>query len=219
MDGTASRGCGVSVGGSGEYGTAWEACCSGQAGMLREVARVFSCEVGERGAKELQRGWASGFLAGPSFGTGEGLWDLGDALALRCCPHFRLPTDEVARMEKLARGGRPVITVRNVNGEMWLEISAEEGLARIDFKGKQEDRPSVPEPVECRVYVYDELCARFSREEALEVSAMGLNGKVASVENVWAFFGRSSFVKVPGSDLVLQKRSVKSGSMEAYDQG
>lgn len=218
-----------------EYGMAWEACSAGQAGLMREVARAFGCAppgTSVPDSAHQRRDWVAAFcprypggsqmqgrLSGGAATGDEEVCRLGDALTLRCLPHFRLPGDGAQTMRELVHAAAPSIKVSCDGGEMRLTISAEGvGLARVAFRGKEEERPIVAEPVETSEYTYEELEARFDRGDKLAIVALALNGKETVVDNAWALFGRMSFVKVPGSNLVLQKRSVKSGDLEEYDQ-
>lgn len=218
---------GVDTGQTHEHLSARECCYAGQARMLREVDAAFAgAHRDATSVVAVKRDWAAAWLTRfelrehhPDMPPSEGLWSLREALDLRCRPHFRLPEDKAEVVNKLAQSGRPDISGRFVDGDMRLKVSAEGGLAWVTIRGVQEYRPSVAEPVQRKEFEYKWLEARYGREEALEVSAVAMNGKVWTVPNVWALFGRMSLVKVPGSDVVLEKTSVKSDNVERYDQG
>lgn len=230
-----------------EYGAAWQACAFGQALMLRGVGRAFGCcsrgagvdAVEDSRTYATQRNYASVFLPSISRGPGhpghplqlvdygirgnEEVWDLRDALALRCVPHFRIVGDpRAAVVARQARAGAPVLRACVRDGMFVLRMSVEwggGGLARITVGGVEEEWPSVAQPVDVREWRVDRLERKFGREKPLELRAVAMNGKETVVANVWAFVARSAFVKVPGSDVVLQKRSVRSGELEAQDGG
>ncbi|KAF9630007.1 hypothetical protein BFW01_g188 [Lasiodiplodia theobromae] len=232
--------------GAFEYGAAWQACAFGQALMLRGVGRAFGCcsvrpagmdVVEDSRTYATQRNYASVFLPSISRRPGqhplqlvdygirgnEEIWDLRDALALRCVPHFRIVGDpRAAVVARQARSGAPVLRACVRDGMFVLRMSVEwgaGGLARITVGGVEEEWPSVAQPVDVREWRVDRLERKFGREKPLELRAVAMNGKETVVANVWAFVARSAFVKVPGSDVVLQKRSVRSGELEARDGG
>ncbi|KAK1953612.1 hypothetical protein LY78DRAFT_697779 [Colletotrichum sublineola] len=64
----------------------------------------------------------------------------------------------------------------------------------------------------------DELEGRFDPEEELNVYVLRMNGKTKTVRNLWKVFASSKFVRIPGSDVVLRKRSVMSKELEESDE-
>ncbi|GKT44356.1 putative zinc metalloproteinase [Colletotrichum spaethianum] len=224
---------GASVGNdNGECGTFWEACSVGQGAFLHEVGHAFGAPhttgIMSRG---YSRHWPRNFLAKTAYSQSnqqEGLsvvdddtendarWDLRDALSFRSLDHFWLPGD--ARLSIAARSSAPAVSPVNIGADdAGLEISCAAGVARIDFNEEAEPQPSVATPSDKAYYSLKDLEDRFSREEGLKISVVGMNGKTKTVRDAWRLFTSATYIHVPGSDVLLQKRSVMSKDLEESD--
>ncbi|TQN69658.1 putative zinc metalloproteinase [Colletotrichum shisoi] len=243
--GHAALGCrdptGVSLGIMGSHlAYSWprfleEACAVGQGAFLHEVGHAFGApHTTGIMARGYARHWPRCFLARTAYSRSdnrEGLsvvdddgtendarWDLRDALSFRSLDHFRLPDD--ARLPAAARSAAPVVSPVNVGAEdAGLEISCAAGLARVEFNGQPEPLPSVRDPFGRVFYGLETLESRFPRVGSgdLAVSVLGMNGKTKTVRNAWRLFASTSHVRIPGSDVLLQKRSVTSKNLEDAD--
>lgn len=212
-----------------ECGTMWEACSIGQGAFLHEVGHAFGAP---HSSGIMQRGyaqdWPKCFLSKTAYCAAkdtEGItvtseiennatWDLADALSFKVLPHFRLPGDEVLSLE--ARSAEPSVAVvfeEDVNSPR-LVISSPTNIARIKFSGTEEQGLSLTCPLRSAKYTRKELEALFGRGKPLPLEVLGMNGKSRNIGNVWRLFADVSFLRIPGCDLVLQKRSVKSDTLE-----
>ncbi|KAH8836176.1 putative peptidase family-domain-containing protein [Flagelloscypha sp. PMI_526] len=219
----------------GECGTAWEACAIGQGAFLHEVGHAFGCAhtsgIMMRG---YARDWVKHFVPRVASGVhpravegaviegvtkNDAVWDFGDALRFRLHPHFKLPSDPPVDSHSLYEC--PTVDIRSGDDQhATLHISCSAGLARIAFSQTVEASPTPQMPTESREYNLAELATRFKRDEPLRLVVFGMNGKEKVVGDVWSLQSlraRSSSVRVPGSDLVLKKRSVKSYYLEAHE--
>ena len=227
---------------NGECGTGWQACAVGQGAFLHEVGHAFgrphTTGIMARG---YAHDWPKNFLPFTAPGVlssgmlaavdpviegktrNEAVWDLTDALHFTFLPHFRLPDDPPRTPAALRES--PAVEVRHNFDEakagldnLRLAISSVAGIARISFNGVDEPEPSIAAPATRAIeYTYEDLARRFRTDEgvaALELRVLGMNGKEKIVSDVWAMFTRLSFVRIPGSQIVLRKRSIKSKSLE-----
>ncbi|KAL0265009.1 hypothetical protein SLS55_000965 [Diplodia seriata] len=224
---------------NGECGTAWEACAVGQGAMLHEVGHALGCQhtTGIM-ARGYARDWVKHFVPATARGlhreaeavqvcgeqgweSNNAVWDVKDALAFSWLPHFRVSGDE--RLDRKAARAVPAVTVEQKgngdgSGELHLVLSALSGLSRVSFNGVAEERPQLAWPVEKKEYTVDELERRFGRDGTpLKLSVVASNGKEKVVGDVWKLFSQLSFIRIPGSDIVLQKRSIRSGEIEEHE--
>ncbi|EJD32777.1 hypothetical protein AURDEDRAFT_77464 [Auricularia subglabra TFB-10046 SS5] len=219
-----------------ECGTGWQACAVGQGAFLHEVGHAFGCP---HTAGIMSRGyahdWPKVFLPRTSPGVlprgtltavtpvvdgetpNDAVWDLRDALNFTFLRHFRLPSD-VRSLSASAASAFPVVEVQHENGvNLRLVIRPHDGvgIARVSFRGAHEEQPTIAAPATSPIeYSFDELERRFGRTETVELKVLGMNGKERIITDVWAMLSRLSFVRVPGTSVVLQKRSVKSRDLE-----
>lgn len=212
-----------------ECGTMWEACSIGQGAFLHEVGHAFGAP---HTSGIMQRGyaqdWPKCFLSKTAYCAAndtEGItvisetennatWDLADALSFKVLPHFRLPGDELLSLE--ARSAQPSVAVTFEESAEFLRlvISSPTDIARISFNGADEEGASIASPLASAQYTMKELETRFERSKPLVLDVLGMNGKSRTIGNVWRLFADVKFVRIPGCDFVLQKRSVKSDRLE-----
>ncbi|KAK2028139.1 zinc metallo proteinase [Colletotrichum zoysiae] len=216
----------------------WEACCVGQGAFLHEVGHAFGApHTTGIMARGYPRHWAHNFLArtaraahtgdpeiwiinGDAGTLNDAKWDLKDALSFRTLPHFWIPGDKKTASE--ARQSAPFVSVVNPESEtedVGIEIYCAAGIATIEFNGKPEEEPSLAEPYKKVFFGRKELEGRFDPEQKLKVYVLGMNGKTKTVQDLWKMFASSACVRIPGSDVVLRKRSVMSKDLEESDEG
>lgn len=235
-----SRQPGESVGNDNdECGTLWEACSVGQGAFLHEVGHAFGAP---HTTGIMARGypvhWPRNFVSKTAWcardnvdgfvvveNENEARWDLKDALGFAFLPHFWLPGDDRAETSQDQRTAAPTVVVRADAAReadadaMTLQISSPVGLARIQWNGQTEATPSVVQPT-CTIHLSEQdLETRFPREEPLRLSVVAMNGRDRTIRNVWRLFSMKTFVRVPGADYVLNKRSVMTKNLENRDGG
>lgn len=212
---------------NGECGSMWEACSIGQGAFLHEVGHAFGAGhtsgIMERG---YAGDWTKNFLPKTAFckktqmegevvvdgvTANEARWDLKDALAFKVQNHFRLPSDPVLSAAALA--AEPNVQVVSEAEEadfLRLVVSCPAQIVRLKFNDIEEVEPTVAKPVTKLQFTIDELEARFDKAQPLTLDVLGMNGKSRVVGNVWKLFSQVSFIRIPGSSILLQKRSVVS---------
>lgn len=216
---------------NGECGTLWETCSIGQGAFLHEVGHAFGCDhtTGIM-ARGYAQDWPKNFLTRTAFCAytqkdgvevvdgeteNDATWDLSDALSFTVKPHFRLPNDPVYSREELSAGPSIQVVFEDDQDEfLRLVISSPVNIARVKFQGVSESEPNIAAPVMKIQFTMDELETRFERDKPLSLDVLGMNGKSCIVRNVWQLFSNVSFVRVPGTSFVLQKRSIKSQDLE-----
>jgi hypothetical protein len=216
---------------NGECVTLWEACSIGQGAFLHEVGHAFGAPhtsgIMERG---YAQDWPKNFLShtaycahtktnGAAVIDGEtdndARWDLSDALSFKVLPHFRLPSDEILTQE--IRNSEPSVQVVYEDEQddfLRLVIGSPAHIACVKFDGVAELEPTIATPVSKLQYTMDELETRYERSKPLTLTVLGMNGKSRVIGNVWKLFSNVSFIRVPGSTILLQKRSVMSKRFE-----
>lgn len=221
---------------NGECETAWEACSVGQGAFLHEVGHAFGApHTSGIMARGYSQDWPKNFLSQTAYcahSKTEGImvidgetendarWDLSDALSFKTLHHFWLPTDEAQRPETLAAEPNIQIVFEEQNEEfLRLAISCPAGVARVKFDGVAETQPTVEEPTMKLLFTMDELEARFDRSKPLILDVLGMNGKSRAVGNVWKLFSNVSFIRVPGSSIVLQKKSIMCKRLQEAKDG
>ncbi|KAL2071040.1 hypothetical protein VTL71DRAFT_12275 [Oculimacula yallundae] len=216
---------------NGECGTMWEACSIGQGAFLHEVGHAFGAShtsgIMTRG---YAQDWPKNFLSRTAYCTAketdgatvidgqtenDACWDLQDALSFRTLPHFRLPSDLVLSEEVLnAHPIAHVIPDQTPEEIAVLVISSLAQIARVEFNGEGEQFPTVELPRRELRFTAEELESRFTRTEKLKLSVIGMNGRTLDIANVWRLFSSVSYVKIPGSTVILQKKSVMAAETE-----
>ncbi|RYP36844.1 hypothetical protein DL767_003234 [Monosporascus sp. MG133] len=205
------------------------ACSLGQLAMLQEVGYAF-------GARPLLsdgimtggalRSWGQIFVS-QNETKQRAQWDLHDALLFLRKDHFRLPGDQALTSLKTTS----FVLVRCVgdeNDEPLLEVTCGAGLARIRFIDDQGKaawefdfcRKTAAELQDAEItakfgptifhLTFQALQERLDRSKPWGIEALGMNGMAGKVGNLWVLLADGPFVKVPGTSLVLSKRSVKS---------
>lgn len=211
---------------NGQCDTAWEACSIGQGAFLHEVGHAFGAPhttgIMERG---YAQDWPKNFLPHTAYcsythsagqpvidNDNEARWDVGDALSFRMKPHFRLPGDIALSVEE--RESQPKFSVlyqEDVPEKIVIEHRA--GLACVQFDGVSEPVPSITEPSSKIEYSVAEIEKRFGKDSPLKLRILGMNGKETNIGNVWRSISCNT-IRVPGSSIVLQKRSVMTAQLE-----
>jgi hypothetical protein len=214
---------------NGECGTFWEACSIGQGAFLHEVGHAFgSPHTTGIMARGYAQHWPKNFMPKTAYCAhtnkegfvvidgetkNDARWDLRDALSFTTLPHFRLPGD--APLSLSERSAVPSFTVcEHEKGGIQLQIASKIGIVNIQFDDKPESEPSIKSPINIASYTLSDLESRFDRASPLKLRVLGLNGKERAVKDVWRLFSNRTYIRVPGSDIVLQKRSVMSQGLE-----
>lgn len=221
---------------SNECGTLWEACAIGQGAFLHEVGHAFGAP---HTTGIMARGypvhWPRNFVAKTAWcsrdnkagfvvieNENEARWDLTDALGFALLPHFRLPGDGRGMKSQDVRNAAPrvhlgtcVDKAGNVDPEaMSLKISSPAGLVRIQWNKQNDPVPSTMQPISTINFGEKDLEARFPRDMPLHLSVLAMNGKETDIHDAWRLFYMKPFVRVPGADFVLHKRSVQANLLE-----
>ncbi|KAL5348065.1 hypothetical protein ACLOAV_006545 [Pseudogymnoascus australis] len=217
-----------------ECGTMWEACSIGQGAFLHEVGHAFGAPhtsgIMERG---YAQDWPKSFLGGTSYCSAKktqgvtvvdgetpnnSTWDLSDALSFSVQPHFWHPMDPVPNVEHLKIEPSALVIVEDGQEDVLkLIISSPAQICQVKFNGKTEPGLSTTNTVQELQFTMNELEARFDRTDALTLDILGRNGKSRKIGNVWRLFSNVSFIRIPGSSVVLQKKSVISPKQESKD--
>ncbi|KAE8449912.1 hypothetical protein EG329_007389 [Mollisiaceae sp. DMI_Dod_QoI] len=217
---------------NGECGTMWEACSIGQGAFLHEVGHAFGApHTSGIMARGYAQDWPKNFLSRTAYCSAkdtcgitidgktpnDARWDLSDALSFRVQPHFRLPGDILLPLEDLITVEPSTLIVLEDDQAEFLRlvISSPAQLVRVKFNGVEELEPTIDTPVSKLQFTMDELEARFERTKSLSLDVLGMNGKSRVVGNVWGLFSNVSFIRIPGSSIVLQKRGIMSPRLEA----
>ncbi|KAH0441175.1 zinc metalloproteinase [Colletotrichum camelliae] len=220
---------------NGECDTFWEACCVGQGAFLHEVGHAFGApHTTGIMARGYSRHWARNFLTTTARAAhtrepdvyvdgdhtqNDARWDLRDALSFRRLPHFWMPGDKKIK-DAEARTSAPTVSLVNPEtDDVGIEIHCVAGIAAIEFNGEAEEEPSLAEPYKKVFFGRKELENRFDPEEELKLHVLGMNGKSKTVKDLWRVFASSEYVRIPGSDVVLRKRSVVTKDLEESDEG
>lgn len=216
---------------NGECGSMWEACSFGQGAFLHEVGHAFgAAHTSGIMARGYAGDWPKNFVSRTAYCVkrkeggsvvvdrvteNEARWDLKDALAFRVQNHFRLPTDPVLSADTLA--AEPSVQVLYEEEEtdfLRLVVSCSSQIARLKFNDVEEAMPTVATPRSKLQFTIDELESRFDRTKPLTLDVLGMDGRSRVVGNAWKLFNHVSFLRIPGSSIVLQKRSVLSSRYE-----
>lgn len=208
---------------NGECMSLWEACCVGQGAFLHEVGHAFSApHTTGIMARGYPRDWAKCFLSKTAdclhAGT-KGIepvtpetpnnchWDIRDQLRFVNLPQFRLPSDPVVNWDV------PTFEIIDEDGTSKVAITCEAGIGQLLFNGAAEGTPSTTSPETKIVYSFEELESRFDMEKPLQAEVIAMNGKHLT-RDVCKLFLSLSYIRVPGSSMRLQKRSVGSENVE-----
>ena len=205
---------------NGECATMWEACTVGQGAFLHEVGHAFSRPHGKGiMSRGYSRDWAQAFLArtAKSLKTGvEGLgpvtpdskhgchWDLSDLVCFKNLPHFRIPTDGPVVP---AEGPQVLFKDDMEQDVVKVAIFCEAGYARVLLDGKVQPNTSVEGPAKLVHFTFDYLESNYSRGKPLILELLCMNGKEASFD-LWVLLNSRSWIKIPGSNIRLNKKSI-----------
>ncbi|KAF9881425.1 hypothetical protein CkaCkLH20_00571 [Colletotrichum karsti] len=212
-----------------ECDSLWEACSVGQGAFLHEVGHAFGApHTTGIMARGYSRHWPRNFLVKTAYSLhtdeegfvvvdgeteNDARWDIKDALSFRMLSHFWLPGD--VKMPANARSSAPTVALVNIDTEnVGVEVSCVSDLASIEFNGKAEGNATIAHPVDVWFYGMKDLETRFSRDEDLKMTLVGMNGKSKTIRNLWKMFDSSTFIRIPDSDVVLRKRSVMTKDLE-----
>jgi hypothetical protein len=217
---------------NGECDTMRGACFVGQGAFLHEVGHAFGADhttgIMARGYSQY---WSKNFIA--SHGANDARWDLEDALRFKKQPHFRLPGDTALTKEERDAAISITITLGK-DAEAFLKLSCLAGIASVKLKCSEEWTEIVRfgtafEPANCpikgatfdgttlQVNVND-IESQFDRTQPLSISVLGMNGSKTTRKDVWKLIGETSFIRIPGHDMVLGKQSVKSVDFDSSDR-
>ncbi|KAF2400432.1 hypothetical protein EJ06DRAFT_430175 [Trichodelitschia bisporula] len=228
---TDGRAPGTGVGNdAGDCLSMWEACCVGQGAFLHEAGHAFGSPhrsgIMERGYPVH---WARNFLSStsPSQARNEpgipvvtadtpndARWHILDALSFKYHMHFRQPMDPLYDSSVLSK--MPDVKVMYANTGPYLQMSCEPlGLAIVEFQGT-ETLSDWKNPCKSCDWQLHELESMWSRDQALNVRVVGMNGVEKTLSNVWQLFPTGA-VKVTGTDVLIGKASVASQELATRD--
>lgn len=148
--------------------------------------------------------------------SNDARWDLKDALMFKVSPHFKLPGDMMVSQVSASTHPSVRAVFAEADPEAGLDgilLECPVGIARVQFNGSTEHTPTVANPANDMDYSVSELEDRFDRSKPLKLSVLGMNGRQCMV-NVWKLLASTTFVRIPGSSIVLSKRSVKSAALD-----
>lgn len=214
-----------------ECDSLWEACSIGQGAFLHEVGHAFGApHTTGIMARGYSRCWPRNFVVQTAYSQhykeqgivvvdgeteNQARWDLKDALSFKMLSHFWLPGD--VKFSASARSSAPIVSVVNIDtDDAGIEIACAASVASIEFNGDAEPSPTVAEPRNKVFYSLKTLESRFSREDDLKFAVVGMNGKSKTIGNLWKIFDLTT-VRIPGSSIVLSKRSVMTKDLEASE--
>jgi hypothetical protein len=127
-------------------------------------------------------------------------------------PHLKLPTDPVLSREAIIAEPNVQVAFEDEQEEfLILVISSPALIVHIKFNKVEEAELTFANPNSKAQFTSDELEARFERSNHLELGVLGMNSKSGVIGNVWRLFSSVSFIRAPGSSIVLQKGSQSRG--------
>ena len=208
-----------------ECGTMWEACAIGQGAFMHEVGHAFgSGHTSGIMARGYAQHWPRNFLARTAYclakqqgpvdtflpeSENNAVWDLQDALSYRMLPHFKLPSDPKAWI--VMKTARPSVEVLDDDEDFTRVLirASHGGIVRVRFNGKDKAVFSIEEAPNELTYTDAELeDATVPPRQKLSIEVLHANGKVKFVSDIWRLLANRSYVRIPGSDLRLLKRSI-----------
>jgi hypothetical protein len=210
-----------------ECDSMWRACAVGQGAFLHEVGHAFGAPHTEG---IMLRGysphWPKAFL-GSVRGAGGRLeavtsetkhdcrWGIADALKFKRLRHFWVPRDGVLSDEV------PTIDAgRGKDGTQesaYFEAKCGAGIATVVFTAKggtPQKREMATEAPHSVFYPRQELAERFGDVKPLAMEVTAMNGKQYSVGNVWNLVRDNPYIRVPGTDIRLEKQGVSTSRMD-----
>ncbi|KAH7324142.1 putative peptidase family-domain-containing protein [Stachybotrys elegans] len=206
---------------NGECASLWEACSVGQGAFLHEVGHAFSaphttgimmrgyakdwpkCFLSET-ARNMQTG-APGVAPVTPETSHDCRWDIRDLLRFVNLPHFRLPGD--TRLPQ----SNPTIVLSDSEDEkkQRVVVSCPAGIAMVLFNGDAKETPSVAHPETMTSYNIDDLERTYDLSQPLMLEVIAMNGK-AAVTDLAKLLSASSKLRIPGTSIMLRKKSVQS---------
>lgn len=215
-----------------------DACFVGQGAMLEQVGYAFGkAPPTDALSKGCIKDWGRVFVAQKGSENHEAKWELMDALRIIATnEHFRLPGDRaLSRSQKESN-----VVIRcalDQNDEPLLEISSKAGLARIQFldpSGKvvwevdfcrkttaEHQQQDDEMPIKAGPAIFHlsvpELEGRLDRSQPSSLEVLAMNGCARKAQNVWMLLADQPFLKVPGTSLVLSKRSVRAPALDGSE--
>jgi hypothetical protein len=203
---------------NGECVSLWETCAVGQGAFLHEVGHAFSApHTTGIMARGYSPDWPKCFLSktaycvrrkadgGPTAGLGHDChWDVKDLLRFRALPHFALPHDSEMSTDA------PTFELRDDDDFPGIQITCEAGIAQVLLGNAVEPVASPTAPVTKVHFQLAELEGRFDPKEPLELTVVAMNGKHRSTD-LWKLATSSSYVRVPGTNIRLRKKSAGNG--------
>jgi hypothetical protein len=213
---------------NGECDTMRGACFVGQGAFLHEVGHAFGADhtTGIM-ARGYSKSWAMNFVDHRTNDKvfNDSKWDLRDVLQFKMLPHFALPGDRpVDKNFKNASVNIEVDLENFVESEGTLKdsalhedilkISCAAGIAQIKIKsGSEEPQTMFMDDTwrgDCPAVSINLTQHKVDRTKPLEMIALGMNGKQRVVKDAWILLQQRPYVLIPGSSVVLRKKSVKS---------
>ncbi|KAK4497959.1 hypothetical protein PRZ48_010615 [Zasmidium cellare] len=214
---------------NGECVSMARACFIGQGAFLHEVGHAFGADHTEGIMKRgYSKGWGSQFLDHQSLAIsskthtedGQAKWAVQDVLRFNTMPHFRIPGDEPVTQEFINAEIQVKVDIDG-DGTEWLGVTTAAGLVQVKIQNgshciyseKPVNSTGMYRVSNFRTCELDD----FDRGTPLEISVQAFNGKVRHIKNAWSLFKDRTFIRIPGSDVRLQKTSVKSSRLEEED--
>ncbi|KAJ5168530.1 uncharacterized protein N7482_004124 [Penicillium canariense] len=216
---------------NGECETMRGACFVGQGAFLHEVGHAFGADhtTGIM-ARGYSKSWAMNFveLEADDSRKNESKWDLQDTLKFKLLPHFALPGDHPVTKEFKQANVRVEVSIGR-NDELdpddkneGLRVCCAAGLAQVKIQSGEND-PTIHDFMDdsnsspCTEFQIFNIREKFDQSQALKITAIGMNGKQRIVSDFWAMLKDLPYVLLPGSDLILHKKSVRSPHLESVD--
>jgi hypothetical protein len=131
-------------------------------------------------------------------------------------PHFRMPGDKIISKAIL----QATIDIKPVvDAEDTISIACTAGLAfvEISYDGKTRRMDVMDWKTPCTTFDLPHLSQEYDRSKPLSLTVLAMNGKQCAVKDVWRLLAQTTFIRIPGSDMILRKQSVRSDALEAND--
>lgn len=217
-------------------GAMWEVCSIGQAGFLHQLGHAFGAghttgimkgssahhwprHFVARTARDRQTGDEGIVVDGDT--ANEAVFDLKDLLAFSHLPHFWMPGDTKPSVAAISvRYMVPSIHVEyreNEDGTTDPQIKAHSpaNIVRVTWNGEPGSPPSLEEPMEGVELSISRLFEHgYTPDEPLRLAFLAGNGKECVVPNVWDLVADPATIHIPGSGLVLHRRSIMCNDLE-----
>ncbi|KAI8630785.1 hypothetical protein F5Y19DRAFT_33784 [Xylariaceae sp. FL1651] len=205
-----------------------DACCVGQGSMFDQVRRAFGVEDPIQPWKtNFIASWSNAFIAQQSRLPWIP-WDLEGALRMLAQDHFRLPGDKKLSVTE-KESPVTIKCVLDEEDEPCFEAVCMAGIARIRFRSRstkeidflkrdtdQLDNLVRPGPLNYLITA-KMLRTELDKADNAEVEVLGMHGKTRKIRNIWQFLADQPFIKVPGTSLILSKRSAKPKQLDTSD--